>query len=603
MNQAHARGAGRRPGALEKSVTGIRGLDEVTRGGLPKGRLTLLFGGAGSGKTVLALQTLVNGAKNGEPGVFVAFEENRDVLLQNASSFGWGIEELMPKKLRVLDSQLSPETVRAGGFDLKALLAVLSVVVDEIGAKRVVLDAVDVLLSHMNDPAAERNEIYRIREWLLQRGLTGILTAKVETWESIQMKRHSFAQFMADCAVLLERRLLGTVSERGLTVLKYRGSGFSENKVPLVIGERGMEVAEQLHAAVPAHPTNERVPTGVERLDTMVGGGYLRNASVLITGAPGTAKSTLCCAFVAAACARRERALYVGFDEHADETVRNMASVGVLLQPAIDAGMLRMVSAVSTNDSAEVHLMRIRNAITEHGATCAVIDPVSALTNASEAATAQGAVSRFIHWCKVRGVTLLGTSLVGGADPSGEASPINVSTISDVWLHLRYGLSGGERNRAITIIKARGTSHSNQVRELVLGDRGITLADVYEVGGEVLMGTLRWERENAIRDAEQREARLSRERQRELERSQADLRSAAEKLRRESEANEAELHELQAAEQRRLAEHRSRLEERLQIRGADADTRSGPGSETAPAAREKRRRAGARGPTAKGARP
>ncbi len=560
---------------IAKALTGISGFDEATRGGLPRGRATLLFGGPGSGKTVFALQTLVNSAKrHGEAGIFVAFEENASALIENANSFGWGLDTFARNQLRVMDSRLPSEVVRAGAFDLRGLLAGLSLVVREMGAQRIVLDAIDILLAHLQDPAAQRGELYRIHDWLLEHKLTGILTAKAEGAQ-VSWSPHSsygFAQYMADCTVLLERRHVDVVSERSLTVLKYRGSDFAENKVPFVIGKAGIEVAEQLSKEAPLPSSTERISTGVPRLDNMVGGGYFRESSVLITGLPGTAKSTLCCAFAAEACARGEQSLFVAFDEHSDETIRNVLSVGIHLRPYVASGILKMVSAVSTTDSAEVHLMRIRNAIFAHQARCVVIDPVSALTNTSDAHTSQGAIARFIHWCKLYGVTLVCTSLVDANNPSAENSPINISTIADVWLHVSYNLQSGERNRALSIIKARGTRHSNQVRELILSDQGISLANVYQAGGEVLMGTLRWERENAMRDAEEREAREREARQQGLQQNLNQLHGAQVQLQSQIAAKEAELANFGMEDAAREAQREKRAKSQLEYRSADPDT-------------------------------
>lgn len=365
---------GRKRGRVEterngsKAPTGIAGLDAATQGGLPRGRTTFVFGGPGSGKTVLALQTLVNGARLWEePGVFVAFEESSQQIASNAASFGWDLAGLTRRRLFFLDAKLNPDVVCAGQFDLRAVLAAVELKVKMLGAKRVVFDGIDVLLSLLDNPAAERAELHRIQEWILRNGLTGIITAKADGAEPFSQARYGFAAYMAECALLLVRRHQDVVSERDLSVLKYRGSAFSENRVPFVIGPAGIQVAEQATMKGSLRASTERVGTGVARLDKMLNGGYFKASSTLITGLPGTAKSTLCGAFVAEACRRRERCLYVTFDEHGSETIRNLASVGIRLGPFVASGQLSIMGALSLSDSAEVQLMRVREAIARQG--------------------------------------------------------------------------------------------------------------------------------------------------------------------------------------------------------------------------------------------
>jgi circadian clock protein KaiC len=557
---------------ITKAPTGVIGLDEALRGGLPRGRTTIVFGGPGCGKTIFGLQSLVNGARRcHEPGIFVAFEEESRQIVANAASFGWDLPSLQRRQLFFLDAHLRPTVVQAGKFDLTAVLEALSVKVKHLGARRLVFDGIDVLLTLLDDPAAERTELYRIHEWLLSHELTGILTAKTMGIDPFSQPHYGFAAYMADCALLLARRHVDVVSEREVSVLKYRGSGFSENKVPFVIGPAGIEVAE-LHSDVdPVRPTTERLSSGVPRLDTMLKGGYFRAATVLITGLPGTAKSTLSGAFIHAACQRGERALYVSFDEHGSETVRNLASIAIQIQPFIDDGLLEMQSALSLTDSAEVQLMKIRAGIREHGAQCVVIDPISAISKSSNLSTALGVLARFIHWAKVKGITVVCTSLLSGTDPHREATELGVSTLSDTWIHLSYAQHGGERNRALTIIKSRGTGHSNQVRELILSDDGITLADVYEAGGEVFMGAMRWERENLHRDQERRLKAEALERRLQLERNQAELEARRQLLQREVDINRLELDEAKLAEAERLERESRRHYELLRQRGADAE--------------------------------
>jgi circadian clock protein KaiC len=487
-----------------KALTGIEGFDEITHGGLPRGRTTLLEGGPGSGKTLFALRFLVHGAQAcNEPGIFVAFEETSKRIVANAEGFGWNLAALQPKKLFFLDAQPTPDLVQSGSFDLGGMLAALGAQAKAMGARRIVFDAMDIVLALLPDAAAKRREIYRLHEWLLASGLTGLITAKAngDDASSISGQPFGFMQFMVDCAVVLNHRVAMGVSQRNLRVQKYRGSNFDENEAPFVIGKNGFDVAiSRMLGRKDAKVSDERVSSGVKRLDTMLGGGYYRGATVLITGFPGTAKTTLSGAFAEAACKRGERTMFVGFDSDGSEVIRNLKSVGIQLERHVKSGLLRMISARSITGSAETMLVRIKTLTREHGARCLVIDPVSTLSNAGNELTAHGVAERLVDWSKTDGITLLCTSLVDELSAGSEGSgSLHISTLADTWIHLNYVVQAGERNRGLAIIKSRGTSHSNQVRELILSDAGVTLADIYTAGGEVLMGALRWEKESAER--------------------------------------------------------------------------------------------------------
>jgi circadian clock protein KaiC len=494
---------------LEKAHSGIPGLDEITEGGLPQGRTTLLVGGPGSGKTIFALQFLAHGARSEDaPGIFVAFEESAERILINSDSFGWELAQLRNNKLLFIDAQPAPDLIQSGNFDLSGLLAVLAAKASEMGARRIVFDAIDIILALLPDQAARRREVYGLHAWLLLHGLTAIITAKaggeVTTPQDQQHEQpFGFMQFMVDCAIVLNHRVVQGVSQRDLRVQKYRGSSFDENESPFLIGKNGFEL-------VVAHPTDrtllrvskERVSSGIERLDTMLGGGYYRGATVLITGFPGTAKSTLCGAFAEAACLRGERTLFFSFDADPSEMVRDLSSVGVRLDAHVESGCLRMIAARSVTGSAESYLIRLKALAEEHSARCVIVDPVSSWTKSHDGTGVHGVAQRLIDWSKKYAITLLCTSLVDElADGYQSSTSLQLSTIADTWIQLDYLVQAGERNRGLAIIKSRGTWHSNQVRELILSDNGVTLADIYTAGGEVLMGTLRWEKESAERIA------------------------------------------------------------------------------------------------------
>jgi circadian clock protein KaiC len=562
--------------SFHKTPTGIAGLDEMTGGGLPRGRTTLLLGGSGSGKTILALQYLVNGARRGEPGIFVAFEESPARIVANAETFGWNLPELQTQdRIAFIDAQPAPDLVQSGSFDLTGMLAALGAKAEDLGAKRIVFDALDIILALLPDPAAQRNEIYRLHAWLLQHELTGIVTLKADNDEGGGLGRpFGFMQFMVDCAVILNHTVVLGVSQRNLRVQKYRGSSFDENESPFLIGKGGFEVAvTRTLGRGQAEATNERVSSGVERLDTMLGGGYYRDASVLITGFPGTAKTTLSGAFAEAACARGERTMFVSFDSDSNEVIRNLASVGIQLNRFVDDGTLNMVSARTITGSAETYLVRIKTLAKEHQARCVVVDPISTLSKSGNELTAHSVAERLIDWSKAEGITLVCTSLLDEMSSQSEAgSPLQISTLADTWIHLNYLVQAGERNRGMSIIKSRGTAHSNQVRELILSDEGITVTDTYTAGGEVLMGTMRWEKESAERHASELATVTAKLRSVKLEAEQAELEARVKLLQVELAAKltektllarSAEVHE------KELAVGRDRMRE---LRGSDLAT-------------------------------
>jgi circadian clock protein KaiC len=557
-----------------KAPTGITGFDEITAGGLPRGRTTLVAGGPGSGKTIFALGFLVHGAQAcKEPGIFVAFEESPKGIVANAEGFGWKLSDLQRKRLFFLDARPKGDLIQSGDFDLGGMLAALEAKALEMGARRIVFDALDVLLALLPDAATKRRELYRLHEWLLAHGFTGLITAKADDDEKNTIGQQ-FMQFMVDCAVILNQRVVMGVSQRNLRVQKYRGSGFNENELPFVIGKNGFEVAiARTLGGVDTFAGNERVSSGVARLDTMLGGGYYRGASVLITGFPGTAKTTMSGAFAEAACKRGERTTFVSFDSDGAEIVRNLASVGIRLDRYVKNGLLRIITARTITGSAETLLARIKSLAKDHRARCLVIDPVSTLSTAGNELTAHGVAERLIDWSKADGITLVCTSLFD--EMAGQifgGTPFQISTLADTWIHLNYLVQAGERNRGLSIIKSRGTSHSNQVRELILSDTGVTLADIYTAGGEVLMGTLRWEKESAERVADEVAEVAWKLKRVRLDAEEAVLEVRAKSLQTELVAKQVEKTLLDRTTQSSVAElSRGRIRMR-ELRGADVAT-------------------------------
>lgn len=561
---------------LAKVSTGIPGFDDVTGGGLPAGRTTLVTGGPGSGKTLFALQTLVCGAAAGEPGIFVAFEETVDNIQANSAGFSWDFERARGN-LHWLEGQVDAETTISGDFDLQGLLAALSVKVDQTGARRIALDSIDVLLARLGSDELAMREIKRLQAWLSARNLTAILSAKADPRTLDILEPFGFIEFMVDCAVVLEHRVEAGVSHRSIRVLKYRGSAFHENVSPLVIGQAGIEVASPLTLQLdPALVYEERVSTGVPALDAMLGGGYHRASSILVTGAPGTAKSTLAGAFAQAMCSRGEPTLFVSFDSDPTEIVRNLASVGVDLAPHRDSGMLKMHSRRANVSSAEVHLLHITCLARDEGVRAIVVDPISALGKADNGHVGVGVTERLVDWAKHRGITVFCTSLLNGSALGDvESTSMHISTIADTWMHLSYLVNAGERNRALTIVKSRGTAHSNQVRELVLSSAGIVLADVYTAEGQVLMGTMRWQKERADRLAQEQQQIELELRARLAATQREELRARLAAIEQELEAKEAELLSLQQHKARQASSELARRDDVRELRG-------GPGRATAP---------------------
>lgn len=491
--------------ATPRMPTGIAGFDEIADGGLPRGGVTVVLGGAGAGKTTFGMQVLAKGAGEfHEPGVLVAFEESAGRVVANTSGFAWGGHVLKDNGVHVIDTQLSQAVEQSGEFDLIGLLAVVGAKAKQVGACRVVFDGVDVLLSYLGEAAAIRREAFRLRDWVHQSGMSAIVTAKADdAWPAGRGSAtdFDFMQFMADCVVTLHHRVVQGIALRFIRVAKYRGAEHSANEFPLAITRSGMEVGANTRVAASYPVSVERISSGVERLDAMLSGGYYRGSSILITGVPGTAKTSLSASFAEAAARRGERTLYVSFDEAPAQMVRNVASIGIDLQPHIEAGTLILDPLRGRATSPEAHVAHLRALIRELKPRNLVVDPVSALRQHGFEAFAEDAAIQVLDLAKSAGITLVSTSLLGNATPLTEQTPLNISTIADTWMHVSNFINGGERNRTLTIIKSRGMSHSNQVRELVLTDQGVTLADVYAIGGEVLMGTLRWEKENADRRA------------------------------------------------------------------------------------------------------
>ena len=528
---------------FRKVPTHIDGFDEVLGGGLPAGRATVVVGTTGSGKTMLGMQFLVEGArKDGETGIFVSFEENRADLNQMMQRLG--LTRVDGATVHVMDAEFLPDAIRSGAFDLNGMLAALSALVTATGATRIVFDAVDVLLELIDDPSAQRNELHRLFHWIRSQELTALISAKSDGYmDGNPVPNQPLLLYLSHCVVVLSYSLQEGICGRSLRLLKYRGASHSLNELPMMITGQGISVYGLRPADMSYKVFDTRVSSGVERLDTMLGGGgFYQGSSILLSGSPGTAKTTLGCAFANAVCERGDNAVLISLDEAPEQIVRNLRSVGIDLASHVNAGRLIMHGYRAGSIETEAFLRRVLSEIDSHGAKALVIDPISALSDRTQFRGKGDAAARLLDEVKSRGVTVLFTSLVNKDSQDVETSQAAISTIADTWMQLSFKPFGGERNRALTIIKSRGMKHSNQVRELVVSENGLTLADVYTAGGDVLMGTARLEREMLVETSEQA-------RREEFERRRVELNLAEQRLSTQRLEVEAELEARRAERQ------------------------------------------------------
>jgi circadian clock protein KaiC len=476
---------------IPKCPSGIRGLDEITDGGLPRGRPTLVAGAAGSGKTLLSMEFLVRGAlEHNEPGVFMAFEESARDLAQNVASLGFDLADLAARKKLLVDfvSIERTEIQESGEYDLEGLFIRLGHAIDSIGAKRVVLDTIESLFGGLSNEAILRSELRRLFRWLKKKGVTAVITA--ERGENT-ISRHGLEEYVADCVILLDHRVTEQVSTRRARVVKYRGSRHETNEFPFLIGDDGVFLLPVTSMGLDYEVTAARIPTGIPRLDAMLGGkGYYRGSSILVTGTPGTGKTSLASTFADAACRRGERCIYIAFEEGREQIFRNMRSIGIDLGACASKGLLRVHAGRPTVAGLETHILTIHRMSDEFRPKVVVIDPISNLIEVGHPADVKAMLSRLIVYFKLQGITTLLTSLV----PKGvneDTSGVGVSSLMDTWLQLEDIEMLGEHNRGLFVLKSRGMAHSNQIREFLLTDRGIDLLDVPVSSGELLMGSAR----------------------------------------------------------------------------------------------------------------
>ena len=507
-------GAAIGPG-LDRAPTGISGLDQITGGGLPRGRVTLIAGSAGAGKTLLGLQFLVAGARDyGEPGVLLTFEESAVKVADNVRSLGFDLDELQRDGLlAVLSFQVEPtEIVAAGEFDFEPLFVTLDDAITRVGARRVVLDTIEVLFGAFGADSIVRAELSRLARWLEERGVTAIVTG--ERGEGT-ITRHGIEEYVSDCVIVLDHRVREEISTRRLRVVKYRGSAHGTNEYPFFISARGFVVLPITSITLDYGAPDERISTGIARLDHMLGGGIFRGSTVLVSGTAGTGKTSLGAHMANAACGRGERVLWVLFEESPAQVLRNMRSIGLDLRPWTDAGLLHIWPARPATLGLETHLALLVQLLDEVTPTVTVLDGIASFGDGVAASEVTSMLARKMDMLKARGITTLATALGNGDAPS----TLSVSSMVDTWLLLRNVESNGERNRLLFVLKSRGTAHSNQVREFVLTDHGAELVDVYVGAAGMLTGSARLAQQAAEREAQLRQADDVEHRRRELRRS------------------------------------------------------------------------------------
>jgi circadian clock protein KaiC len=529
------------PSGIAKAPTGIAGLDELTFGGLPAGRPTLVCGGPGCGKTLLAATFLVKGAVDyGEPGVFMTFDEDVSDLINNVASLGYDLQTLVAQKKIAIDYVRVERTEieETGEYDLEGLFIRLGHAIASIGARRVVLDTIESLFGGLSDAAVLRAELRRLFNWLKDKGVSAIVTG--ERGDG-QLTRHGLEEYVSDCVILLDHRIENQISTRRLRIVKYRGSSHGTNEYPFLIDDQGISVMPVTSAGLDHAVSDERISSGIPGLDQMIGGqGFYRGSSVLVSGMAGSGKTSVAAHFVDAACGRGERCLFFAFEESPAQIVRNMSSIGLALERWVERGLLRFCASRPSLFGLEMHLARMHREIVEFAPRAVVLDPISSLLQAGLQVDVQAMLLRLIDHLKAEQITTLFTSLSSGIFEAG-TSDAGVSSLMDSWLLLLNRETSGEYNRQLYLLKSRGMAHSNQVREFILGDHGVELQPVYLGREGFLTGSARLAQEarDELEEAGQqqeleRKARVLARRRRQLERQIEDLRAELEDEERES---------------------------------------------------------------------
>jgi circadian clock protein KaiC len=545
-----AKRSSRRIRQLEKCPTGIAGLDEVTGGGLPRGRPTLVCGAAGCGKSLLGIEFLVHGVNEfDEPGVLMTFEENAEDIKKNVASLGYDLDEMIRRKKLSIDYVAidRQEIDENGEYDLEGIFIRLDYAIRQVNAKRVMLDTIETLFSGLDNQAILRAELGRLFKWLKARGMTTVITGERG---SGALTRQGLEEYVSDCVILLDHRVIDQISTRRVRVVKYRGSTHGTNEYPFLIDEQGISVLPITSIGLNHKASTQRVGTGIERLDTMRGGGgFYRGSSILVSGTAGTGKSTIAACFANATCLRKERCLYFAFEESEHQIIRNMRSIGLDLAPHVRSGLLHIFPARPSLHGVEMHLAVMHKRINELKPTAVIIDPMSNFVSVGNATDVHSMLTRLVDFLKMNEITTLFTALTGGG-AAMEATEVSMSSVMDTWLLVRDIEYGGERTRGLYVLKSRGMAHSNQIREFLLTKDGVKLLDVYTGAEGVLTGSARLAQEARERAAGAlREQEIERRRI-EMDQKRAALEAKIEALRSEFAAeHSAMLRDLEISEQ------------------------------------------------------
>jgi circadian clock protein KaiC len=576
MDMAQAKGVPKSFVArLEKTPTGMKGLDEITDGGLPRGRPTLVCGAAGCGKTLFAMEFLVRGATQfNEPGVFMSFEETAEELTSNVASLGFDLNRLCASKRLLIDHVHveRSEIEETGEFDLEGLFLRLEHAINSIGAKRVALDTVESLFAGLSNSLILRAELRRLFRWLKDKGMTAIITG--EKGDN-GLTRHGLEGYVSDCVIFLDHRVTEQLSTRRMRIVKYRGSTHGTNEYPFLIEEKGISVLPITSIGLNHPVSNRRISTGIPRLDTMLGGkGYFRGSTILLSGTAGTGKTSVAASFIDAACSRRERCIFFAFEESPAQIIRNMRSIGIALEPWVAKGLLEFHAERPSVNGLETHLLTMHKMINEFKPAVVVVDPITNLISAGNPRDVKSMLTRLIDFVKMNQITSMFTTLTSAGGPL-EQSEVGISSLADTWLLLRDIELGGERNRGLYLLKSRGMDHSNQIREFLLTDKGINLLDVYVGPSGVLTGSAR-----LAQEAQEKGTELAH--QQEIEMIKLNLESKRKALEAQIAVLNAELAagtaEIKKISEKEKDRHRRYLEQRkeiAQMRKADRNSKRG----------------------------
>jgi circadian clock protein KaiC len=549
---------------LQKTPTGIPGLDEVTLGGLPTGRPTLICGGPGCGKTLFALEFIVRGVElYNEPGVFIAFEEKPEELAANVTSLGFDLEQLQAQKKLKIDYVHVDKTEieETGEYDLEGLFIRLGYAIDSIGAKRVVLDTIENLFSGLTNEGIIRAELRRLFTWLKQKGVTAIITG--EKGEKT-LTRQGLEEYVSDCVILLDHRIINQISTRRLRIIKYRGTMHGTNEYPFLIDEEGISVLPVTSLKLNKKVSTEIVSSGIEQLDSMLGrGGFYKGSSILVSGTAGTGKTSFAASFINKSCEKKQRSLYFAFEESPSQIIRNMNSIGIDLQKHVDKGILEFYASRPTLYGLEMHLVAIHKAIRKFKPEVVVLDPITNLITVGSVSDVKSMLVRLIDFLQSEQITVMFTALALNTVVSDQTDE-GVSSLVDAWMLIKDIEMNGERNRGLYVIKSRGMQHSNQIREFVITDNGLDLVDVYLGPEGVLTGSAREAQKLLEQTGQVLHSHAISRKDRELIRKRRLLEARIESLKTEFESTEEELNKVYIEEDIKkgvAAETRERMTE------------------------------------------